>query len=256
MIPGFRQFWLGTHEPSWLRRVGVPLFISRRRLADRRTLPRAVCPWALDSGGFTELQIHGRWTLDAKAYVAEVRRYRDEIGNLAWAAPQDWMCEPQMLAKTGLTVADHQRRTVDNLLELRTLAPDLWFMPVLQGWALTDYLDHIEQYAAAGIDLRKEFCVGVGSVCRRQATSLATSLFTLLAQAGIRVHGFGLKTQGLRHEQAALFPSALVSADSMAWSAAARRAEPLPGHTHSNCANCLEYALRWRRRLPFDWLWG
>ncbi len=34
-------------------------------------------------------------------------RYRDEIGCLLWAAPHDWMCEPWITAKTGLTVAEH-----------------------------------------------------------------------------------------------------------------------------------------------------
>jgi hypothetical protein len=47
----------------------------------------------------------------------------------------------------------------------------------------------------------------------------------------------------------------LVSADSMAWSYAARRAPPLPGHDkpgngrprgHKNCANCADWALSWR----------
>ncbi len=41
----------------------------------------------------------------------------------------------------------------------------------------------------------------------------------------------------------------LESADSMAWSYDARRAPALAGCTHRNCANCLEYALRWRRRV-------
>ena len=68
--------------------------------------------------------------------MAAVRRYRDEIGGLEWAAPMDWMCEPFMLAKTGLTVAEHQARTVANYLELRSLAPELPFVPVLQGWSL------------------------------------------------------------------------------------------------------------------------
>lgn len=49
------QFWLGTHKTGWLERTDVPLFISRRRLVERVTLPRARGPWALDSGGFTEL---------------------------------------------------------------------------------------------------------------------------------------------------------------------------------------------------------
>ena len=52
-----------------------------------------------------------------------------------WAAPQDWMCEPAIIAKTGLAVVEHQRRTVTNFLELQALAPDLPFIPVLHGWA-------------------------------------------------------------------------------------------------------------------------
>jgi hypothetical protein len=34
-------FYLGTHHPNWLRKTDVPLFISRRRLTGRKSLPRA-----------------------------------------------------------------------------------------------------------------------------------------------------------------------------------------------------------------------
>jgi hypothetical protein len=118
-------FYLGTHEPAWLAHVRFPLFVSHRRLQRYRRLPVACCPWALDSGAFSELAAYGRWRLTPAAYVAAVRRYRQEIGRLAWAAPQDWMCEPVMVAKTGLSVREHQRRTVANFVLLRRLAPDL-----------------------------------------------------------------------------------------------------------------------------------
>lgn len=86
------KFYLGTHQPSWLARdLGVPFLVSHRRLAGRRTLPRASSSWALDSGGFTELSLHGRWRTDAATYINAVRRYATEIGHLDWAAPQDWM---------------------------------------------------------------------------------------------------------------------------------------------------------------------
>ena len=103
------MFYLGTHEQSWLRRAGVPLFVSHRRLALLKNYYRAVAPWALDSGGFTELNLHGRWATTARAYMDAVKRYIEEIGSLQWAATQDWMCEPYVLAKTGLSVAEHQR---------------------------------------------------------------------------------------------------------------------------------------------------
>ena len=66
------------------------------------------------------------------------------------------MCEPPMLARTGLSVREHQRRTVTNFMPLRQLAPDLPFIPVIQGWRLNDYLRCLAIYEAAGLDLRTE----------------------------------------------------------------------------------------------------
>jgi hypothetical protein len=251
------HFYLGSHQPGWLATAGVPLFISDRRLRSYRRLPQAGAAWALDSGGFTELQSFGRWTTTPADYTARVRRYRDHIGHLAWAAPQDWMCEPVVIAGgqvgllrfvgTGLSVAEHQRRTVDNLLQLRALAPDLPFIPVLQGYTVDEYLDCADLYACAGIDLTTEPLVGLGSVCRRQATSEAAAIIATLHAHGItRLHGFGIKTLGLTR-----YGHLLTSADSMAWSVAARRARaPLPScPSHKNCANCLRYALRWRHKV-------
>jgi hypothetical protein len=249
-------FLLGTHQPGWLGRVGVPLFVSDVRLRPYRTLPRAVAPWALDSGGFSELR-HGRWTVTPEDYIARVRRYRDQIGRLTWAAPQDWMCEDVIrhggtvrgvhYVGTHRSVDDHLRLTVANLVQLRELAPDLPFIPVLQGYALADYEHCADLYAAAGIDLTSEPLVGLGSVCRRQATGEIHDITQALHQRGItRLHGFGVKTLGL-----ARYGHLLTSADSMAWSDDARRhGNPLPGCTrHKNCANCPVYALRWRTKI-------
>jgi hypothetical protein len=241
---GAVRFYLGAHHPHWLERAPFPLFVSHRRLAARRRLPRAATGWALDSGGFTELRLHGGWLTTAAEYVAAVRRYRDEIGQLEWAAPMDWMCEPFMLAKTGLTVAEHQLRTVENYLELRGLAPDLPFVPVLQGWSLDDYLRCVDlYYELANVDLVAEPLVGVGSVCRRQATREIEAIVHTLASLGIHLHGFGVKAGGLVR-----YADCLASADSLAWSFEARRAAPLAGCSHANCANCLRYAAAWRAR--------
>lgn len=252
-------FYLGTHQPHWLESRAVPrdvtFFVSHRRLAGRRTLPKARVGWALDSGGFSELSLHGEWRTSPAEYVAAVQRYDDEIGMLGWAAPQDWMCEPFMLAKTGLTVEEHQRRTVANFLELRALwqaiDPDdelraaaefCPFMPVLQGWQLADYLRCADMYADAGINLSHYPIVGVGSVCRRQATDQIGEIFEALSSLDIAMHGFGVKKAGIER-----YGRLLETADSMAWSFDARRSAPLPGCTgHRNCANCLRYALKWR----------
>jgi hypothetical protein len=215
----FERFYLGTHEPSWLARTQTPLFLSHRRLAGRVRLPRARAPWALDSGGFTELSQYRGWQTRPAAYVSAVRRYAEEIGELRWTAPQDWMCEPAMLAKTGLTVAEHQRRTVANYLDLRALAPDLPFVPVLQGWTLPDYLRCVGLYARAGVDLVGLPLVGLGSVCRRQSGSEIQVVVEELTPLGLRLHGFGVKTAGLGR-----YAEHLVSADP--WHGATTRAGP------------------------------
>lgn len=238
-------FYLGTHMPHWLERVDIPLFVSHRRLRDRRTLPVARTGWALDSGGFTELSMYGGWVTDRTDYIRAVQRYTDEIGRLEWAAPQDWMCEPWIIAKTGLSVAEHQARTVANYLALRDEAPHLPFVPVLQGWTLADYRRHVEAYDRAGVDLTAERVVGVGSVCRRQATAEIDYLVSSLTADGLHLHGFGVKTSGLRS-----YGSLLASADSMAWSFGGRKVRPptCGSTTHASEANCLSFALAWRRR--------
>lgn len=240
------QFFLGTHQPHWLAVAGVPLFVSHARLRDYRTLPRAASAWALDSCGFTQLSQHGRWTIPAREYAAAARRYATEVGHLAWCAIQDWMTEPHILQTTGLTVADHQARTIASLFELRSIAPEIPWAPVLQGWRPDDYRRHADDYARSGVDLRAEPVVGVGSVCRRQHTAEVEDLMRFLTRQGLKLHGFGFKVLGLRR-----LGSVLASADSMAWSFEMRRLRrPVCGSTrHKNCANCLPAALAWRERV-------
>ena len=252
------RFYLGTHKPAWLWNPAAdfPLFVSRRALSACRTLHPATHAWALDSGGFTELSTFGTWRTRPTEYVEAVARYDREIGRLDWAAPQDWMCEPAIIhgggpggfPGTGLSVGEHQRRTVANFLELG----ELWaaesdrpspFVPVLQGWTMGDYADCADMYEAAGVRLAEQRVVGLGSVCRRQNTVRIGAIVGMFA-GELPVHGFGVKTQGL-----AVYGAQLTSADSLAWSLDARRSDPLPGHAHKSCSNCLEYASQWRADL-------
>lgn len=234
------------HRPAWLARAGVPLFLSRRTLSTQKQLPRALDRWALDSGGFTELSGNGRWSLTVDQYAAEVRRFHSDIGNLAWVAPMDYMCEPQVRAKTGLTVAEHQRLTVENYLELTTALGPLGKLvaPVVQGWTAGEYAECVEMYEAAGVNLRQARAVGVGSICRRTSVVRVGMILRSSAFDGLRLHAFGVKGEALI--DCADF---LASADSMAWSLAARFEKGATGHDHASCANCLDYALSWREDL-------
>lgn len=241
-------FYLGTHKPDWLERAGVPLFVSFREMNKRKRGYAAVAPWALDSGGFTELSKHGRWGFTAKTYVRRVRSIMDRTPRLAFAAPMDWMCEQEVLQRTGLSVAKHQELTVDNYLELKSLSSDVPWIPVLQGWTMGDYRRHVDDYARRGVDLRFEPLVGIGTVCRRQATVRASQIMLWLQDEHIRLHGFGFKTAGLTSSC-----QYLVSADSLAWSYDARRVKKeyaCPwGGTHKKCVSCIDYALNWRKNL-------
>lgn len=249
------RFYLTTHKRHWVRLTDKPLFLKSEHFVSAVKLPAARGPFAVDSGGFSELQRKGRWTRSPRQYVDDLRRIWEHVGPFDWAAPQDWMCEPIMISGgtsadgqrfvgTHLSVAEHQRRTVANYLELRSLAPELPIVPVLQGWEIPDYEHCLTLYQRAGIDLTREPTVGLGSVCRRQSTRQGAEIVSSLAAHGLRLHGFGFKILGLEK-----VGHLLASADSAAWSYHARKRPPLPGHTHKNCANCIDYALNWRRRV-------
>lgn len=255
------KFYLGTHAAHWVTTSKVPLFLSRRVLQRYRTvdgIPRARCSWALDSGGFTELRDHGTWRIDADEYGGMVYRFLDQCGAPPdFCAPMDWMCEPwvlrggrignQYFVGTGMTVAFHQAATIENFLYLTEQFPAAPWMPVLQGWHLDEYLDHVAQYAAAGVDLAREPIVGLGSVCRRQSTNEIGTIVAALAGLGIALHGFGVKQAGL-----ARYGHHLRSADSMAWSLGARKRRirlPQCVHRAATCQNCWAYALTWRDRV-------
>jgi hypothetical protein len=238
------EYFLGAHRPQWLELSTQSLFVSHRTLHGRRTLPRARAPWALDSGGFSELSLYGQWKTTPQAYARAVRRYRDEIGQLVFASQQDWMCEPRVTAKTQRTVAQHQELTIDNYLELVRIAPEVPWMPVVQGWTSYEYSDHIEMWHARGVDLATLPRVGVGSICRRDNPVILHRILSDVRSHGLRIHAFGLKTEGLRRSG-----GHLASADSMAWSYAARRENRELGWLlqgrKTGLQNSLEFALEW-----------
>ena len=103
-------------------------------------------------------------------------------------------------------------------------------------------------YRRANFDLAAMPLVGVGSVCRRQAMAAALEVLRPLHAAGLKLHGFGFKVTGLKQGA-----HLLASADSMAWSRAARFEPPLPEckdkRRHKTCANCMVYALKWREKV-------
>lgn len=255
LVPDFK-FYVGTNNPSWLwNEVNTnPLFVSVRRLRAYKKFRRSGISWCCDSGGFTELSMFDKWVTTPDQYVDELYRIVDEVGMMDWASPQDWMCEPHMLAKTGKSVEEHQHLSCQNFLRLQELGPDLPIIPVLQGWEPDDYRTHLDMYLSYGVDLRDYPTVGMGSFCRRANVHGVKQLVEDLSAYGLKMHGFGLKKDGLK-----LFRDHLVSSDSMAWSFTARAAlwqvrkfgettKYLCDGDHpraKHCGDCHRWAMMW-----------
>ena len=213
------KFYIGLHQPYDARHF-KRAFISINRVRGRKS--EVPCDdWILDSAAFSELHRHGRYRHTPTDYAAEINRLAAINPGLKCAVAQDYMCEPQILEKTGLTVADHQRLTIQRYCMLKPLVtPAVYLMPVLQGYSLQSYLDHIDQY---GDLLPIGAYVGVGSICKRNADMRQIEAILCAIKnkrPDLRLHGFGLKATAL-HSGAVR--DCLYSADSMAWSFAARR---------------------------------
>jgi hypothetical protein len=211
-------FFPGLHQPHNAEHF-ERAFISVNRLR-RRVSDFVVRDWIMDSGAFSELLLHGKYRHDVHEYAAQIARWA-RCGNLLCAVSQDWMCEPDMIRRTGLSIEEHQRLTVeryDQLMEAMTC--DVPIMPVLQGFAPADYVRCLKMY---GDRLKHGMWVGVGSVCKRNGTpeqieAVLDAIHNV--RPDLRLHGFGVKLTSLR---SGLIRSRLYSADSMAWSFAARK---------------------------------
>lgn len=215
---------------------GVPLLVSYGRLRNAAELPAATAPWVCDSRGFQEIAEHGTWTISAEQYAADLARYAREIGHLTWAAPQDWPASAKMLARTGLSEEEHQRRTVASVVELRRMVRDVPIICVVTGATLAGYLRHIQMYREAGIDLLAEqHPIGVGALVGRPVKEAARILRALHAAGLRRLHGFGVKGKVLD-----LAGDVLDSIDSASWSSGAR-------HRGGKCPHGI---VEWERNCP------
>lgn len=205
-------FYPGLHQPSDAQHFERAC-IHWQRLGPWRRRLKGDCKLIVDSRAFTEVITHGGYRHGPEQYAREIDRL-SKIAHIEIAVSQDFMCEPFAIQRTGLSVSEHQRLTIeryDALLQLCESAP---IMPVLQGYAPDEYVQHIAEY---GERLQPGMWVGVGSVCKRNAAP--ASILRVLqaihnAKPGLRLHAFGLKITSLR---VPAVRSRIFSADSMAW---------------------------------------
>lgn len=239
-------FFVGLHQPSDAKHF-TKCCVSVNRLRARKS-DFVVGRWIMDSGAFTEISRYGGYRDTTSVYARHIRRW-STCGQLLCAVSQDWMCEPFILDRTGLTVREHQRRTIQRYDDLVSEDLPVYLMPVLQGYAAHEYVDHIDQY---GDRLAYGAWVGVGSVCKRNAS--VSSVVDVLGaihdrRPDLRTHGFGLKLTALSSDHVR---DLLWSADSMAWSFAARRQGRNPNNWKEakRFCNAIEQA-EWHQRYLF-----
>lgn len=211
------KFYVGLHHPSTAQhfeRCMVSVKTIRKRKSDFK-----VAEWIIDSGAFTELKDHGHYRTEPQEYAEEILRW-SKCGNMVAAVSQDYMCEPFIVARTGLSTQEHQRLTIARYDALvASVGRAAYVMPVLQGYWPDEYLTHLGAY---GKRLKRGSWVGVGSVCKRNANVAAIEAVVVTisrARPDLRLHGFGVKTTALK---SSLVMGSLYSADSSAWSYAAR----------------------------------
>ncbi len=222
---------------------------SLRRLKERKSpAPFVDRDWVMDSGAFSEISINGKYTYTPEEYLRYVELHQPTL-----FFNMDYMCEPFVLEKTGLTVREHQQRTIDNQIRIMDLLDKYdirgEFAGVVQGWTVDDYLYCIDQLKAHGLVTPT---MGVGSVCRRNSKNDIIKVLEAvkIELPKIELHAFGCKTDILKDPSVYNY---IDRCDSMAWSYDGRRVEQKPCKDcprHClNCANCPTYMMKWYDRL-------
>ncbi len=235
------KFYLGTDNAKFLETVNIPWFISINRLQNRVSQIKGK-DWILDSGGFTMISNHGKYIISPQEYIKIIKKQKPKM-----AFCQDWMCEPHIINKTGLSIQEHQRKTTESYFALSKMATEI--RPVLQGWHPDDYANHVLQYKKAGVDMNQLF--GIGTICSRSGSpSIIKEILKAIhnEHLGIKLHAFGLKITSLQYNH---IVNLIESSDSMSWSFDARqnKSKLCKNCPKKTCKHCLEYALLWRRNL-------
>lgn len=204
-------FFVGLHMPNHAPQFDKCM-VSVNRLKTRKSdfYPNQ---WIMDSGAFTEISTHGEYRTTVEEYANHINRWK-ACGYMLAAVSQDYMCESFILGKTGMTVKEHQQKTIERYDSILPLT-DAYILPVLQGFEPIEYQQHIAYY---GDRLKNNAWVGVGSVCKRNSKpSQVENVLLAIKQVrpDLRLHGFGLKRTAL---QSGCVNDLLYSCDSMAWS--------------------------------------
>ncbi len=207
--------------------------------------------WFMDSGAFSEININGHYTYSIDKYLKCVELHQPSL-----FFNMDFMCEPFVIQKTNLSIAEHQVLSTINQMKIMDSLKNYnikgQFAGVIQGWEIDDYLAHIDLLRSNNLILPY---MGIGSICRRNATEQIIAIIEAVKKElpYTKLHGFGIKTEVLQDKRVHHW---LHSGDSMAWSFAGRYVKVKPCNkkciypNQKNCANCRIYMMKWYKSIP------
>lgn len=243
------EFFVGVWTLRQLQQTEKFMF-SFKRIRNRKdkipTMPNQ--RWIMDSGAFSEISLNGKYTYSVDEYLNCVLENEPNI-----FVTMDWMCEPHIIEKTGLSIKDHLNRTIDAHIKIKEKIDHMNiksdFMGTIQGWKIDDYLKCIDMLKEHGLI---EEHLGIGSICRRNADKEILKIIKTIhgELPNVKLHGFGIKLSLLKSVVA---NKLLHSCDSMAWSFAGRKVKKKPCiDCHSkckNCANCHIFMSDWLEKI-------
>lgn len=202
-----------------------------------------LCAVYLDSAGFVAAQLYGGFEWTVEDYVALAAAYP-----FARWFSMDCCVEPEIAANRSV-VLDRIASTIRLNVLCRNAALSYGihdtFAPVIQGWEARDYAACVE-----GMPWISEYSlVGCGSMCRRPVHGPngilhVLSVLDAVLPAGVKLHLFGLKSQGA---EAVRCHPRVASVDSQAWGSAARW-DALKAGISKTDAYCAEVMTDWLKR--------
>lgn len=209
------KVYYGLTNHSQLKRIprDLDIMVSARMLMKMRTSSvaykyisefRSVM---LDSGAFGSAFWDGGYTYGPDDYLKIVEKVRPD-----WWVTMDYPCEPNILP--NLSTQERIEKTVQNTKILCT-APAPGFLPVIQGWAVDDYLYCAKRMEEEGLILP---VMGIGSICRRGSQGEIVAIVAALANRlpEIKFHAFGVKINTLNYNNGEIL-NYLDSLDTAAW---------------------------------------
>lgn len=192
------RIYIGNDHIAAMRYLPNTCYSYKVLMNRKKPMPSPHGGFMLDSGGFQFIRQLGRYPCTTKEYLNKVGFLQPDIFVI-----QDWMCEPGQVERTGLSIREHIRRTVENYLYILELeegaSSDIkgYCLPVIQGWELDDYFSCIDLYEDYGLIAPY---MAVGSVCRRGKTEEIKEIIEGIHAAipKVRLHGLGVKKQVLK----------------------------------------------------------